>query len=378
MHKSISSQFQSIADETAASHADWVDRGNWPLATMQAIQEAGLAGLLVPEHFGGLGQGAEALLRATEILGKRCSSTGLCFGMHSVGTAVIAANPSDEQANTYLRAIAAGQHITTLALSEPGTGSHFYLPECQAREEEDSILLNGNKAFVTNGSHADSYVISVMADTEQQDLSCLIVPNDQEGMHWQGQWEGLGMRGNSSIGLQLENVRVPKANLLGNEGDQIWYVFNVVAPYFLLAMTGVYLGIANAALEETEQHLNQRKHSTTDNTLSQNSVLQFQYAELWAKVERTRCLAHAAAQAFDSGDPNAITSVMTAKAEVADMVTNVVNDCMSLCGGIAYREGSKLHKLLRDARAAHVMSPTTNLLRIWVGRSLLGQPLLAD
>lgn len=378
MQKSISSQFQCIAEDVAASHADWVDQGNWPEPAMRAIQEAGLAGLLVPEHLGGLGQGAEALLQATEILGQKCSSTGLCFGMHSVGAAVIAANPSDEQADTFLRAIAEGKHITTLALSEPGTGAHFYLPECQAHEEEDNILLNGQKAFVTNGRHADSYVVSVMSDTDRQDLSCLILPNDQDGMNWQGKWEGLGMRGNSSIGLQLKNVRVPKTHLLGNEGDQIWYVFSVVAPYFLLAMTGVYIGIAKAALEETKQHLTNRKHSTSDSSLSQSSVLQFQYAELWAQIERTRCLALSAAQAFDSGESDAVPAVMTAKAEVADMVTNVVNDCMSLCGGIAYREGSKLQKLLRDARAAHVMSPTTNLLRIWVGRALLGEPLLAE
>lgn len=370
--------FERLSKTVVAENAAHTDQGNWPEKAMRAMQASGLAGLLVPEHLGGLGQGATALLKASNILARECGSTGLCFGMHCVGTAVIAANPKQEQAQQFLSAIAKGEHITTLALSEPGTGAHFYLPQCEARLDNGRYLINGEKSFITNGHQADSYVISVAAENDCTDLSCLILPNNSAGMSWVGSWEGLGMRGNSSIGLQLNNVEVPSDHLLGGQGDQIWYVFNVVAPYFLLAMTGVYLGIAEAALRYTSNHLSSRQHSTTGSMLAENSILQMQYAELWGNVERTRCLAEDAARRFDNGDETAVLNVMTSKAEVAACVTDVVNGCMSLCGGIAYREGSVLHKLLRDARAAHVMSPTTNLLRVWTGRALLGQPLLAD
>ena len=95
-------------------------------------------------------------------------------------------------------------------------------------------------------------------------------------------------------------------------------------------------------------------------------------------VEKTRQLVYYAARSFDAGEPDALIALMSAKAEVADCVVNVVNEAMTLVGGIAYRDGSKLHRFLRDARASHLMSPTTDVLRVWIGRALLGQPLLAD
>ena len=158
----------------------------------------------------------------------------------------------------------------------------------------------------------------------------------------------------------------------------IWYVFNVVAPYFLMAMAGTYLGLASAALDETRQHMTKRRFSHSGASLGQVTVLQHRLGQLWAIVERTRQLVYWAANEADTGGPNALPALCAAKAEVAHSAVSVVNESMTMCGGIAYRENTRFDRLLRDARAAHVMSPTTDILLTWAGRALLGEPLLGD
>jgi alkylation response protein AidB-like acyl-CoA dehydrogenase len=372
---------QEIASSIVGPNAKKVDRDSlWPEEGIRALQTASLGGLTIPEELGGLGQGSFGILKVNEILGQECASTAMCFGMHCVGSAVLAAKATPDQIERYLTPIVEGKHLTTLSLSESGSGSHFYIPDTKLEATSSELYkVNGNKTFVTNGSYADSYVISTVAaepDAPVGQFSCVVVSDDAEGLDWGHPWEGLGMRGNSSCTLDLNNVSVPKNDLLGEEGDQIWYVFQVVAPYFLMAMSGTYLGIASSAIEIAREHLIKRNYSATGTNLSQFTVLQHRLGVLWGMLERTRRLAYHAAASFDAGDPDSLPAVFTTKAEVAECAVNIVNEVMTLTGGINYRKGSKLHQLLRDARAAHVMAPTTDMLRIWTGRTLLGQPIL--
>lgn len=374
---------QEIASEIVGPNSTATDeQAHWPEAGLRALQQHGLGGLVIPRQLGGKGCGLFALTRICETLGQHCASTAICFGMHCVGSSVIAANATPDQESRYLGPICAGEHFTTLSLSEAGTGAHFYLPQTSLEaSDQHSFRLTGTKTFVTNGGHADSYVVSAVATDEGAPVgqfSCVIVDADTPGVAWGAPWDGLGMRGNSSRSMELPGIVVPRANLLGNEGDQIWYTFNVVLPYFLVAMAGTFLGVATAALQEARNHLARRYHAHTGTSLAQSSVLQHRLAEQWAVVERTRQLIYYAANSFDAGEPDALIAVMSAKVEVADCVVRVVNEAMTLNGGIGYRNGSRLHRMLRDARACHLMSPTTDLLRVWIGRALLGQPLLAD
>ncbi|GAB7192184.1 acyl-CoA dehydrogenase family protein [Kineococcus sp. NUM-3379] len=370
-----------IATEVAAPLAAHTDAGNWPVEVLQALQEAGLGGLAAPVHVGGSGLGLRALAGVSEVLGTACASSGLCFGMHVVATAVIAAKATDTQVKEYLSPIAAGEHLTTLALSEPGTGAQFWLPQTQIRRTEDGYTVDGEKSFVTNGGRADSYVLSTVAadeDAPSGQFSCVVVPGDAPGLEWVGGWDGIGMRGNSSRRARLDAVHVPHDGLLGAEGDQIWYVFEVVAPYFLVAMAGTYLGVAQAALAEAGRHLRSRRHAHSGRSLAAEPVLQHRLGQLWAQVQRTRSLVRWAATEADTGGPDALPGLCAAKAEVADCAVQVANEAMTLVGGIGYRDRSPLERHLRDARAAHVMSPTTDILRTWTGRALLDVPLLAD
>lgn len=374
---------QEIAKDVVAPNAERTDKdARWPELGIRALQREGLGGLVIPAAYGGQGHGLMALVRVCETLGQECTSTAICYGMHCVGASVIAANATPDQQKRFLAPICEGHHITTLSLSEAGTGVHFYLPQAGLESvSPDEFSLTGSKAFVTNGGHADSYVVSAVAASPEAPIgqfSCVVVPADSDGIRWGADWDGLGMRGNSSKTMELQGVRVPRSNLLGKEGDQIWYIFNVVLPYFLMAMNGTFLGVATTALDEARRHLIRRYHTHTGSSLAQTSVLQHRLGSLWAMLERTRQLTYHAAASFDAGDPDALIAIMAAKVEVADCVVSMVNEAMTLCGGIGYRSSSRLHRLLRDARAAHLMSPTTDILRVWIGRALLGQPLLSD
>lgn len=370
---------EEVALRVVLPAADTIDReARWPHEGLAALAEAGLWGLTAPRRVGGHGFGLLATSAVTQVLGRACASTAMCFGMHCVATAVIAAKATPDQDRRYLEPIAAGRHLTTLALSEEGTGSNFYIPQTRLRHDGADYVVHGTKQFVTNGHHADSYVVSTVssAGPETGEFNCLVVDRDLPGLAWQEGWRGMGMRGNASETLHLRDVRVPAANLLGAEGDQLWYVFEVVAPFFLMAMAGTYVGVARAALEYCIQHLKSRRLAHTGASLSGIETNQYRVGQLWTTVERASLMVTRAGLLGDQGSAHALGFILAAKAEAADAAVQVCNEAMTLCGGSAYRENATLARLLRDARASHVMSPTTDILRLWTGRHALGLPLL--
>ncbi|MDQ2667614.1 MAG: acyl-CoA/acyl-ACP dehydrogenase [Gemmatimonadota bacterium] len=371
---------REIAQTVTSRHADEDDRSaRWPAETLAALAGAGLMGLVAPRSVGGLESGMLGLVSVSEALARESASAGLCFGMHCVGTAVIAAKATDDQRDRYLVPIVRGEHVTTLALSEPGSGAYFFYPATTLARSGDGFSLTGTKSFVTNGTHADSYVISTApVSTEGQDgeFNCVLVDRDRPGLDWLGEWAGLGMRSNDSRTLRLVDVHVPARNLLGEEGDQLWYVFEVVAPYFLMAMAGTYLGVAQAAFDEALAHVGTRRYAHSGELLGSSPVVAHRLGDLWTELESTRQLVYAAAAKGDAGANDALPAVLASKAAAGDTAVRLANEAMTLCGGSAYRDNSRLARILRDARASHVMAPTTDMLKGWIGRALLHLPLL--
>lgn len=371
---------REIARTVVAENAEREDReASWPAPAMAALADAGLMGLNAPTTAGGHGEGLLGLTTITEAIGRESGSTALCYAMHCVGTAVIAAKATPYQAQNYLEPIARGEHITTLALSEPGTGMHFYIPQSRLTARGDEYVLHGTKSFVTNGGHCDSYVVSA-ASVEQPAsegaFSCVMMDADAPHMEWLDEWHGLGMRANSSRTLKLDGVAVPRRNLLGAEGDQLWYVFEVIAPYFLMAMAATYLGVAQAAFDIALAHAGSRRFAHSGELLGADPVVSHRLGTMWSELERTRYLIYSAATRGDAGDPGALVPILACKAAAGDTSVMMTNEAMTICGGTAYRENSRLAQLLRDARASHVMAPTTDLLKTWVGRALVKLPLV--
>lgn len=372
-------RFTEVARSVTLDEVPEIEAYHWPEKTMRALAEAGLFGLAVPERYGGLGMGLTGLTIAGEVLGRISGSAALCFCMHVVGSAVLAAKATDDQVERYLVPIAQGKHLTTLALSEPETGIHFYEPATKLDRKEDSFLISGTKTFVTNGSKADSYVISTLTEHGATPLgmfNCLVIDQDTPGLHWEGEWRGLGMRGNSSIAMHLDEARVPIANLIGEEGEQTWYIFNVVAPYFLMAMSATYLGVAESALDFSLAHVKERSHAHTRSTLAEVPAIQAKITDMWTRVQQLRLHLYHAAERGDLGAPDALAFILSAKMVAAEAAVDVTNEAMTCVGGMGYRENSMLWTLLQDARASHIMGPSTDLLRTWTARTLLDLPVL--
>ena len=371
---------REITETVVARNADREDaEAAWPAEAMAAFADAGLLALNAPPEVGGLGEGMLGMAAIAETIGLESGSTALCFAMHCVGTAVLSAKATDHQKQKYLEPIARGEHITTLALSEPGTGIHFYIPQTRLTRNGDDYVIDGTKSFITNGGHCDSYVASTVAvDHPSSDgaFSCVVIDSDSPNLEWKDEWHGLGMRANSSRTLRLNSVPLPGRNLVGAEGDQLWYVFEVIAPYFLMAMAGTYLGISQAAFDIAREHVGSRRFAHTGELLGSDPVVSHRLGSMWSELERTRQLIYTAAARGDAGDPEALVPIFACKAAAGDTSVLLTNEAMTLGGGAAYRANSKLARLLRDARASHVMAPTTDLLKTWVGRALIKLPLV--
>jgi isovaleryl-CoA dehydrogenase len=253
------------------------------------------------------------------------------------------------------------------------TGAHFYNPEIAAVRNNGAFTLSGRKSFVTSGGHAHLYPLLVKASGEAG-LDILVVTPDLAGVSFDGQWDGLGMTGNSSIAMVLNNVAVPSANLLGAQGDGMDLVFNVVAPTFLVGLAAVNVGIAQAALDGAVEHAKERRYPDGSG-LADLMVIQDYLAEMSISVQSARQLVREAARAASAGEPAALPLVMQAKVGASDAAAEVTNTAMRIGGGIAYSRGLALDRHWRDAHAGAVMAPTNEVLKTWLGKILAGLPL---
>jgi alkylation response protein AidB-like acyl-CoA dehydrogenase len=376
----ILARTREVAEDICTPAADRVDAdGVWPEEALRALGTAGLMGLVIPPEYGGQGAGLVGLARVCEILAQACTSTALCFAMHSVGAAVLAARVGKDRADKFLVPIAEGRHVTAISLSEPGVGADYFFPHCSLHREGGELVIDGHKAMITNGGRADSCVISAVS-REQGSVgvfSCVLLPGQSNGMHWGSPWDGFGMRGNSARDLTLRGVRVGQDRLIGDEGDELWLLFHVIAPHVLVALAATYLGAAQSAFDTTSSYVRRRRRPDALHDLAQVPVVQHKLGTMWAALERTRLLVrHAALE----GDRTGVAGPFqfAAKAEAGDAALAVCSESMTLGGGSAYRLPSKVARLLRDIHAAPLMAPTTDMLRIWTGRALLGEPLLGD
>ena len=363
-----------LSSTVLKSHAAEVDRERrFPSESLKELSAAGLLGLLVPAQYGGRGGGLMDLAVVGEALGAGCASTAMCFLMHSCGCAVIAAKATPEQGESWLRPAAKGEAIATLAFSERGSGAHFYSPEITAKQGNGSFILSGRKSFVTNGGRAQLYPVLVKA-TGKEGLDVLLVTPDLPGVAFDGQWDGIGMAGNSSIAMVLSDVAVPSANIIGGEGDGQELVFNVVAPTFLVGLAAVYVGIAQSALEEAAEHAKTRKYPNGD-ALANVPAIQSYLADMSIATESARQLVIEAARAADAGEPTSLPLVMQAKIAATETAQRVTRLAMEIGGGQAYSRALPLERHWRDAQAGSVMAPTNEVLKEWLGKIMTGLPL---
>jgi isovaleryl-CoA dehydrogenase len=364
----------AIRDDAApqiAAEARSVDgERRFPAAGLRALAKVGGYGLLVPERAGGAGGSLGALVEACEAVGAACASTGMVYLMHSVTVATVAGG-GGEYADPYLRSMAAGELLGTLAFSERGTGAHFYAPELRATRSNGTVHVSGRKTFVTSAGHADLYLLLVQGEGEG--LDCYAIDGTNDGLSFDGAWLGLGMAGNSSVAMELD-VDLPEGARIGVPGQGQELVFTVVAPFFLLGLGAVNVGIARAASETAIEHARDRRYPD-GSSLAEVQFVQHELAEMDLRVRSARLLLDEAARLGEAGDEAAPIAIMEAKVAGTETAVEVTQRALEVCGGQGYTPALPIERHLRDARAGTVMAPTNAVLKSWIGKALAGLPV---
>jgi isovaleryl-CoA dehydrogenase len=368
----VLAEVRDLAQAMIAPGAAAVDREpRFPSAQLSALAQVDALGLLVPREHGGVGAGLVALADACEAVGGACASTGMVFLMHSV-TAATVAGGGGESAPRLLEGMASGEVLGTLAFSERGTGAHFYAPELRAERRDGSVRVSGRKAFVTSGGYAD--VMLVLLQGEDEGLDCYAVRRDARGVQFDGRWDGLGMRGNSSVAVEFDDVVLAADARIGEAGEAAGLVFGVVAPTFLVGLAAVNIGIAEAALVSALEHAKSRRYPD-GSALVEVATVQHTLADMDIKIRAARTLLREAARLGDGGDEGALVALMESKVLCTDTAAQVTQAALEVCGGQGYTPALSIERHLRDARAGAVMAPTNGVLRTWSAKAIAGLPV---
>jgi alkylation response protein AidB-like acyl-CoA dehydrogenase len=368
-----------VAQEVLAAHADDVDqKGRWPAEAVSALGESGLLSLAVPAAFGGAGAGPRTFAAVTRALAERCASTAMVYLMHVCATQVIAEAQAFSLRERVLRRIVDDRHLSTLALSERGSRSHFWVPMNPVRHDGEADVLSAQKSFVTSAGHADSYVVSMRSAHAAApiDSTLYFLPRDVAGLKVCGAWNGLGLRGNASAPVELENVRVPAAHRISAEGEGFPLMMSAVLPWFQLGSAAVSVGIARAATESIRQHLLTAQLEHLQQPLASLPNLRTRLAQMQIAVDTQQAfLDHVAGQMENPG-PETLLAVLESKAAAAEAALSVTDLAMRTGGGASFGRRLSVERNFRDARASSIMAPTTDVLYDFVGKTLLNMPLV--
>jgi alkylation response protein AidB-like acyl-CoA dehydrogenase len=369
---------EAVANEVLARHADDVDqRGRWPAEGVAALAETGLLGLTVPRGQGGAGEGPRTFAAVTRILAERCASTAMIYLMHVCATQVLSAARAFSPREAVLHEIAAGRHLSTLAFSETGSRSHFWAPVSQAAVAGDTHRLTAAKSFVTSAGQADSYVVSTRsAGAAEATASTLYyLPRAVPGLGVGGAWNGLGLRGNASAPLRLDNVAVPASHRVSGEGEGFAVIVNVVLPWFQLGSAAVSVGIARAATEGIRQHLRVSQFEHLGQPLASLLNLRARLAQMQIAADTQQAFVEHVAGRMETPGPDTLLAVLESKAAAAETALYVTDLAMRTGGGAAFGRRLTVERNFRDARASSVMAPTTDVLYDLIAKTLLDMPL---
>jgi isovaleryl-CoA dehydrogenase len=384
-----------LIDEVVAPRAASVDTGGtFPRAQLDALAAAGILALTVPAEYGGGGAGLREAAVVVRELGSVCGSTAMVVAMHySAVAGLVAAGDKDT-----LVAIAGGTHLSTLAFSEAGSRSHFWAPMSTAVLSPDgaTVRLDAAKSWVTSAGYADSYVWSSRplssASAGNGDgtgdggdggaaagpMTLWLVPSGAAGLSAAGAFDGLGLRGNASAPLSADGLLVPLSAMLGPDGGGLDLALAAILPFFLVCSAAMSAGLIRRLAAETAAHLQRTRLAHLGRSLAQQAGPRAQLARLQIEADRTWAHISDCLTAVEAGRPDATLLVLEVKAAAGEAAAEAADLALRAGGGAAFRKESTVERLFRDSRAARVMAPTTDALYDFIGRALLGLPLLGD
>jgi alkylation response protein AidB-like acyl-CoA dehydrogenase len=380
-HDTAVSKAREIAINVLGPSAGQNDKaGQFSTDAVKTLGESGLLGLLLTVDFGGSGLGPRTFAAVTATLAEADASVAMVYVMHILGTlAIVTARPGAAQALApILREIGAGRHLSTLAFSEAGSRSHFWAPISRAHRNGNGVNISAKKSWVTSAGHAHSYVVSALAPegAGPTDSTLYLVAAETRGLTIAGPWDGLGLRANASAPIALNDCQVPLDFQLTDDGAGFPAMINVVLPLFSLGSSAVALGLCRAAVAGTVSHLKSAKFEHLGQSLGESlPTLRAQLAAMQIDTDGLSARIDDLVEHLEKPRETTMLRVLETKAAAGDIAISVTSAAMRVCGGAAFSKHLSIERLFRDAHAGAVMAPTGDVLREFIGKSLLGIPL---
>ncbi|WP_314617140.1 acyl-CoA dehydrogenase family protein [Streptomyces stackebrandtii] len=350
----------------AWDRAEEVDR-----AIVKKLGAVGFLGLTVPEEYGGSGGDHLAYCLVTEELGRGDSSVrGIVSVSLGLVAKTLAAWGTEEQKRAWLPRLAAGEALGCFGLTEPGTGSDAGNLTTRAVRDGDDYVVNGTKMFITNGTWAD--VVLLFARTGDtpghKGVSAFLVPTDTPGLTRRAVHGKLGLRGQATAELVLEDVRVPATALLGPEGKGFTVAMSALAKGRMSVAAGC-VGIAQAALDAAVRYAGEREQF--GKPIASYQLVQELITDIAVDVDAARLLTWRVADLIDRGQDFA-TAASKAKLFASEAAVRAANNALQVFGGYGYIDEYPVGKLLRDARVMTLYEGTSQIQKLIIGRALTG------
>src|SRR5437870_2077040 len=370
-----------IANCVLAPSAGQDDKaGRFSTEAVEALGASGLLGLLLPVDLGGSGLGPRTFAVVTATLAEADASVAMVYLMHILGTATIsAARPSAARALTpILQEVGAGQHLSTLAFSEAGSRGHFCAPISRAHRNGNGVGISAMESWVTGARDAQRQGGSAVAaeGSGHIDSTLYLLPAKTHGLSVAGPWEGLGLRANASAPITLDECQVPPDFQLTDDAAGFPAMLNVVLPLFNLGTAAVALGLCRAAVAGTVSHLKNAKFEHLGQSLGESlPTLRAQLAAMLIDTDGLSARIDNLVEHLEKPCETTMLRVLETKAAAGDVAISVTATAMRVCGGAAFSKHLSIERLFRDAHAGAVMAPTGDVLREFIGKSLLGIPL---
>ncbi|MCI8477284.1 MAG: acyl-CoA dehydrogenase [Oscillospiraceae bacterium] len=373
-HEALRAKIRAFAEEKVKPKAFLMDKENeFPMDAVKELAEMGLMGIPYPKEYGGAGLDIISYAIAVEELSRVDGGTGVILSAHvSLGSWPIFAFGTEEQKKKYLTPLAKGEKIAAFGLTEPNAGSDAGGTETTAVDKGDYYLLNGNKIFITNAPKADTYVVFAVTtpDIGTKGISALIVEKDFPGFTFGDHYDKLGIRSSSTAELIFNDVKVPKENLLGKEGEG-FKIAMATLDGGRIGIASQALGIAQGAYESALEYAKERVQF--GKPIGFQQAISFKLADMATKLRCARFLVYSAAEMKEHHEPYAMEAAM-AKMYASDIALEVTNDAVQIYGGTGFLKGMDVERMYRDAKITTIYEGTNEIQRVVIASHILGKP----
>ncbi len=372
-HEELRMKLREFAESEVKPYAfQWDKENKFPTEAVKKFGKLGFLGIPFPKKYGGLGLDIMSYAIAVEELGRVDGAMSVILSAHvSLGCWPIFNYGTEEQKKKYLVPMARGEKLGAFGLTETNAGSDAGGTETTAVLEGDYYTLNGNKIFITNAIEADTYVVFAVTtpDIGTRGISAFIVEKGWEGFTFGDHYEKLGIRASSTAELNFNNVKVPKENLLGKEGEGFKIAMNTLDGG-RIGIASQALGIAQGAYEQALEYAKDREQF--GKPIAAQQAISFKIADMATKLRAARLLIYSAAELKENHEEYAMEAAM-AKQYASDIGLEVVNDALQIFGGSGYMKGMDVERAYRDAKICTIYEGTNEIMRVVVSSFLIGK-----